>query len=236
MKNKCIKLVMTLLLLVSVIYLAKETAQLVMGTEVKEKQRCIVIDAGHGGTDPGKVGINGALEKDINLQIAKRLEKILTAQDIKVVMTRNDVNGLSDSTSQNKKVQDMKNRIILIEKENPDLVVSIHQNSYHEENVFGAQVFYYTNSESGKQLADVIQTQIVESTKQKKERVAKANSSYYLLKKTSVPIVIVECGFLSNCEEAELLVTQDYQNRMAWAIHLGIMKYMNGNNYTYKKS
>lgn len=216
------------LMLVSMGCIARETAQLVMGNRLQEKSRCVVIDAGHGGTDPGKVGINGVLEKDINLQVAKRLERILKAQDIEVIMTREDNEGLYDADADNKKVQDMKRRIEIIEKAAPDLVVSIHQNSYHEENVYGAQVFYYANSDSGKKLAGILQKQIVESTRQKKERVEKANTSYYLLKKTTAPIVIVECGFLSNAEEAQLMVSEEYQERMAWAIHMGIMKYLNG--------
>lgn len=226
---KALYLMLGMMLAATAYFTVKNAVAYVTSIRVEEKQYkwCVVVDAGHGGTDPGKVGINGVLEKDINLQVAKRLENILRAQDIRVVMTRESDSGLNDLDADNKKVQDMKRRIEIIEKENPDLVVSIHQNSYHEENVFGAQVFYYTNSESGKKLAEVLQKQIVQSTRQKKERVEKANSSYYLLKKTSAPIVIVECGFLSNAEEAELMINEDYQERMAWAIHLGIMKYLN---------
>ena len=152
----------------------------------------MVIDAGHGGADPGKVGINGALEKDINLQIAIRLKSLLQAQDIKVVMTREDEGGLYDEDASNKKVQDMKRRIAIIEEAQPDVVISIHQNSYHEEYVHGAQVFYYNTSATGKKLAELIQKCFVRTVDSENKREPKGNDSYYLLKKTSRPIVIVE--------------------------------------------
>ena len=101
------------------------------------------------------------------------------------------------------------------------------QTSYHEPEVSGAQVFYYTTSEEGKKLAEIIQAQLRLSLDPDNHREAKANNTYYLLKKTSTTIVIVECGFLSNTEEAALLKTEEYQDRVAWNIHLGIMQYLN---------
>ena len=187
----------------------------------------MVIDAGHGGDDPGKVGINGAYEKDLNLQIASLLKTFLEANDIEVVMTRESDEGLYDADVSNKKVQDMKRRIELIDKTMPVLTVSIHQNSYPEEYVHGAQVFYYTGSTQGQQLAEYIQKQLVEKVDPENKRQVKANNSYYLLKKTEIPIVIVECGFLSNSAEAEKLCTSEYQERVAWAIHMGILQYLN---------
>lgn len=182
----------------------------------------------HGGADPGKVGINGALEKDINLKIAGLLQMFLEAEDIRVVMTRTDEGGLYDEDASNKKVQDMKRRIAVIEEAEPALVVSIHQNSYHEEYVHGAQVFYYNGSESGKKLAELLQKRFVLGVDPENKREAKANDSYYLLKKTSRPIVIVECGFLSNREEAEKLNSNAYQEKAAWAVHMGVLQYLNG--------
>jgi N-acetylmuramoyl-L-alanine amidase len=188
----------------------------------------VVIDAGHGGNDPGKVGVNNALEKDINLSIAIILKKMLEAEDIQVVMTRETDMGLYDENSNNKKVQDMKNRCSLISKTEPVLTVSIHQNSYHEEYVNGAQVFYYKHSANAKKLAEIIQKQIQTHVQPDNKRVSKNNASYYLLKKTDYTTVIVECGFLSNYKEAENLIDEDYQQKLAWAIHLGILQYMNG--------
>lgn len=191
----------------------------------KMAKYCVVVDAGHGGSDPGKVGINQALEKDVNLQIAEKLKAFLEAEDIRVVMTRETDGGLYDENVSNKKVQDMKRRIAIIEEADPVLVVSIHQNSYQQESVKGAQVFYYAASERSRMLASMIQKEF-QVLQPDNRRLEKGNDSYYLLKKTAKPIVIAECGFLSNAEEAEKLVTQEYQERVAWRIHMGIMKYI----------
>ena len=182
------------LLLVSVVYVGREMASYVAGrsVDVKEEKICVVIDAGHGGDDPGKVGINGANEKDVNLEIARLVKQFLEENDIEVVMTRESDEGLYDVNASNKKVQDMKRRIELIEEVKPMVTVSIHQNSYPEEYVHGAQVFYYTGSVQGELLAECIQKQLVAKVDSENNRRIKANDSYYLLKKTDVPIVIVE--------------------------------------------
>lgn len=184
----------------------------------------IIIDAGHGGSDPGKVGINGTLEKDINLNIALYLKEILESQDMTVILTREkDIDLATDST--NFKTSDMRNRTSLINENNANLVISIHQNSYTDPNVYGAQCFYYTPSQEGKLLASFVQEQIITSTFQTKIREIKGNTDYYLLKNSNVPTVIVECGFLSNPDEEKLLSREIYQRKMAWAIHLGVLKY-----------
>lgn len=228
MQTKGIRLAMAVILLLSMVAVAKGAAQLVNSSDVKEKQYTVVIDAGHGGSDPGKVGINGALEKDINLEIALLVRDFLEQEDVRVVMTRETQEGLYDKNVSNKKVDDMKKRIAIMEKEKPDAVISIHQNSYHEESVSGPQVFYYNGSVEGKEMADIMQEQIIRGMKPEKERAAKENSSYYLLKKTSAPIVIVECGFLSNSKEAEYLCNAHYREKMAWNIHLAVLRYLNG--------
>lgn len=227
--NKILEMIMIVLLLISMVILSKNAAQIVNTLAVKvENQKVVVIDAGHGGTDPGKVGINGALEKDINLLIAKRLTKLLEANGVKVIMTRNEDKGLYEDTDSNKKVVDMKNRLHIMETEKPDLIVSLHQNSYSSESVKGAQVFYYKTSEEGAKIANIFQKQLIKTLDPSNHRVEKGNDSYFLLKKTSYPIVIVECGFLSNQEEAQLLNTVEYQEKVAWATHLGVMQYLNG--------
>ena len=232
-RDRLLSAALTLLLLASLAYLGREAAAYVAGTNVEAQEererRRVVIDAGHGGDDPGKVGINGANEKDVNLEIARLVKQYLEMSDVEVVMTRESDEGLNDADAPNKKVQDMKRRIALIEEEAPALTVSIHQNSYPEEYVHGAQVFYYTGSAQGQRLAEGIQRRLVESADPENKRQVKANDSYYLLKKTGVPIVIVECGFLSNSAEAEKLCTTEYQQRVAWAIHMGLLEYLNEN-------
>lgn len=234
-QGKVLRIIMAAILLVSMYFVAGEGAAYVNSDnvagedreEAERKKICVVIDAGHGGADPGKVGVNGSLEKDINLKIAEMVKKFLEAEDVEVVMTRTDDGGLYDDGASNKKVQDMKRRIAVIEEAAPEIVVSIHQNSYHEEYVHGGQVFYYTGSPAGKKLAELIQKRFVAGVDPENKREAKANDSYYLLKKTSCPIVIVECGFLSNREEEEKLNSEIYQERAAWAVHMGIMQYLN---------
>lgn len=182
----------------------------------------VVVDSGHGGSDPGKVGINGAIEKDVNLKIAIKLKNLLQEQGVKVIMTREDENGLADS-----KVEDLKKRVSIINQEKPLLAVSIHQNSYQGESIHGAQVFYFTHSQEGEKAAKIIQEALLEVDSEN-TRSAKANDTYYMLKKTEVPVVIVECGFLSNQKEADLLVTEEYQQKVAEAVVKGIIKYISG--------
>lgn len=170
--------------------------------------------------------MDDSLEKDLNLVIAKKVQKLLQQQDIEVIMTRETDQGLYEEKTSNKKVQDLKNRCTLINETKPDCVVSIHQNSYHEEYVNGAQVFYYGSSGEGKRLAEILQEKLIEYADPDNHRQAKANESYYLLKKTESPIVIVECGFLSNWEEAKKLQDEMHQNKIAWAVAMGILTYL----------
>lgn len=219
--------VMGIMMVMTGYLMAEKTAEFAMSDNAERKELCIVVDAGHGGDDPGKVGINGALEKDINLQIAQRVKSLLETEGIRVVMTRTDDEGLYDDGSENKKVQDMKQRIEIINEEAPALTVSIHQNSYPEEYVKGAQVFYYENSKESEQAALIMQKSLRERVEKENKREAKANTSYYLLRKTSSPIIIVECGFLSNSDEAEKLTQTEYQEKVAWAVFMGIMQSLN---------
>ena len=179
----------------------------------------IVIDAGHGGEDPGKVGVNNALEKDINLAISLKLKTLLENKGFTVYLTRE-----KDSAPDSKK-EDMTSRMDYIEEIMPDFIVSIHQNSFTDESVNGPQVFYYSESSEGKSFAEVMQSEINNYIKPVKPRVTQANNNYYLLKNSPAPIIIVECGFLSNPAEADLLITDTYQQKIARAIYFGIVAY-----------
>lgn len=217
------------ILMIAVIYsFSTRTKQETISVYNQTKDKIVVmVDAGHGGNDPGKVSINNDLEKDINLQIALKLEEILKGQDIEVVMTRRDDSALYEEGVSNKKNSDMRKRVELSKEKNVDLIVSIHSNSYIEESVCGAQVFYFKGSEDGKLLAESIQDDISKVSVLNNKRVAKVNSDYYLLRNVTAPAVIVECGFLSNVQEAALLKNNEYQRKIAWSIHLGIMEYIN---------
>lgn len=227
--KKRIEVVMALVLLVGAYFFAREGAHMVENMRAQKGEICIVIDAGHGGDDPGKIGINKEKEKDINLKIARELQKQLEKEGIKIVMTRTDENGLYRQSSNNKKVEDMRKRCEIITETKPVFTVSIHQNSYPEESVKGAQVFYYGQSAEGKKLAETLQKAMVAGLDPQNHRQAKANESYYLLKKTPTPTVIVECGFLSNSQEASLLATEEYQKKVAEAVKAGILEYLGRN-------
>lgn len=226
--HKAINFAMVFLLFVSMFLLARETAKYVASQKAMGRNdNLVVIDAGHGADDGGKVGTNGAVEKDINLKIALRVRELLKAQGVQVIMTRENDRGMYPKVGENRKLRDMQKRVELINKEKPALTVSIHQNSYTDERINGAQTFYYTGSEEGRKAAELLQEQFVSTLKPEKVRQAKENGSYYLLKYVENPIVIAECGFLSNAKEAELLCDEVYQEKIAWAIHLGIIKYLN---------
>ena len=190
------------------------------------KVRKVVVDAGHGGFDSGKVGINGALEKDINLEIARKVQQKLEQAGIATIMTRKTDQGLYDEGEENKKQQDMKRRCSVINESEADLAVSIHQNSYTQESICGPQVFYYETSVKGQKLAEILQETLNQNLEIVRPRAGKANDTYYLLRKTEIPTVIVECGFLSNTEEAEKLMKEVYQEKIAQAICEGVQKFL----------
>ena len=168
-----------------------------------------------------------ALEKEINLHIVMRLKSLLEQNGVVVVLTREEDKDLASEQATNRKNEDLRARAALISETNPVLMVSIHQNSYPEADVDGAQVFYYAGSESGKQLGTMVQNSLKNEIDDGNHRVAKANKDYYLLKKAGCPAILVECGFLSNPAEAALLTTEEYQEKVAFSIHLGIMEYIN---------
>ena len=209
--RKKIELLVLLLALAGIYTVSRNLEKYVQSDQVKSEQErkmdLVVIDSGHGGSDPGKVGINEVLEKDINLKISKQVEKELKNKGYQVVMTREKDQMLAGETSGNSKIKDMKARV--------DLINEIH----------GAQVFYYSHSVEGHTAAKLMQQALLgadsENTRQEK-----ANDTYYLLRRTQVPTIIVECGFLSNQQEAELLAGKDYQKKIAKAIATGIDEYL----------
>lgn len=219
--RKKIELILVMLTLAGLVMVSKKLEKYVNSDKVEKKEYTVVLDAGHGSSDSGKVGINGVLEKDINLSISKEIKKHLEKKGIRVVMTRDKDESLAEGENGNRKVQDMKARVKRINDTKPNLAVSIHQNSYHEESIHGAQVFYYEHSESGEKDARILQEALL-AVDPDNTRQVKANTTYYLLKRTEVPILIIECGFLSNQEEAEKLASEDYQKEIAKAIANGI--------------
>ena len=213
---------MAMLLLIGVIVASKKLSDLVEDVTSEAfgvKETIIVIDPGHGGEDPGKVGVNDVLEKDINLQIAERLKEFLEDEGIQIIMTRED-----DFVPSSKK-EDLQKRIDLINEVEPDIVICIHQNSFTSSTAAGPQVFYHGSSDVSKEIATYIQQELwlVDEVNQ---REIKGNENYYMLSQTKVPTVIVECGFLSNTQDTEKLVTEEYQEKIAEAICTGTIKWL----------
>ena len=197
---------------------------------VSSPQRAtIVVDPGHGGEDGGAVAADGTVESAVNLAVAERLEELLVFLGREVVMTRTeDVSIYSDgaSTLREKKVSDIHNRVDLINGIPGALVISIHQNSLPQaKSVRGAQVFYNT-SEGADTLAQAIQDQLNQAVNAGNEKATKAiDSSVYLMKHIQCTGVLVECGFLSNAADTQLLKTETHQTVLATAIAAGLLQH-----------
>ena len=217
---------MILFLLMGAIIASWKLSELTANVSKEEKkskkdQVVIVVDPGHGGEDPGKVGTNDVLEKDLNLQIAKKVKKLLEEAGIKIVMTRTN-----DKVPDAKK-EDLNQRVQLINETKPKLALCIHQNSYPDAAIKGAQVFYHTITPEAEDVASMVQEELrtVDPTN---TRQIKENDTYYMLKNCQVPTIIVECGFLTNPDEAAKLTQEEYQDQIAQAICEGVVKWLSG--------
>ncbi len=189
----------------------------------------IVIDPGHGGEDGGATGKLSTHEKDINLAIALKLERLLKISGFNVVMTRTTDTSINDDnldTIKERKVSDIHNRLKIIEAQGNCVFISIHQNHFTDSRYSGAQMFYSTKNANSKELAESIKSRVVELLQPENTRETKpATSSIYLLWHTNTPAVLVECGFLSNESEAAKLNDKVYQQQMAFAIYNGFLDY-----------
>ncbi len=198
----------------------------VQGVVAKPMQHySVVIDAGHGGLDGGCVGrTTGVYESDLNLKFAFNLQKQLSTLGISCTLTRKTSDGLYDPNSKNHKKSEMSVRKKIIDDTSPDLVISLHMNSYPLQSCHGAQAFYKKDSEQSKVLADNIQQELslLTSTPSNKGKVG----DYFIVNCTSTPSVLVECGFLSNAEEEKLLLDSTYQTKICYAISVGIIKFL----------
>ena len=193
-------------------------------------RKTVIVDAGHGGDDGGAIGIDGTVEKDINLDISLKLEKILKFYGFNVIMTRTeDVMTCDDGLDslRKRKVSDIHNRFDLMGK-NPDAVfISVHQNKFEDTSQHGTQVFYSGNNEKSKVLAEAIQTSITSAVQPENGRVVKkSGSGIYLLSHAKIPAVLVECGFISNPDEVKKLKDESYRMKLAILIADGLLKYL----------
>lgn len=191
----------------------------------------VIIDAGHGGPDGGTSSSDGTLEKDINLEIAVDLNDILQSLGVKTVMIRTDDVSIHDDsakTIRQKKISDIHNRLKIIEQTPDSVFVSIHQNHYRVEKYYGTQVFYSKNNALSESLAECIQSSVVGFVQPENTRAIKrSGTDIYLLYHAASPAVMVECGFLSNDVELKKLKSNEYRQKIAFAIAIGILDYYN---------
>lgn len=186
----------------------------------------IVIDAGHGGIDGGSTGTTtGVTECELNLIYANKLEKLLKSAGIKVVKTRNNLDGLYDAGSKNFKKDDMQKRSEIIKQAKAQAVISIHMNKFSLNSEKGSQIFYQQNDEKSKKLADCIKDELVSKIENARELTL--GGDFFICKCDNIPSVIVECGFLSNEKEELLLQDEEYQDKLCYSIFCGIIKYFN---------
>lgn len=224
------------LIILSVVFLFiinMENFTSVFNSKTDNKSLTVIVDAGHGGEDGGAVAPDGTVEKDINLDIAIKLQKVLQLYGFNVIMTRTEdkmtYNGSYD-TQREKKVSDIHNRFKIIEEHPEAIFVSVHQNNFYDSSQNGTQVFYSKNNLKSKLLADEIQKTFVDNIQPDNRRqTKKSGTEIYLLYHSQIPSVLVECGFLSNYNDLNQLKNEDYRMRVAILIADGILKYsLNG--------
>lgn len=202
----------------------------ILQTSGELKTYKIIVDAGHGLPDGGAVSENGIEESNLNLQIATKLQEELENNNYEVIMTRATENNIADSDKQNSikqiKTSDLNNRVKIANESNADFMISIHMNKYSESKYWGWQTFYSKNSKAGKKLATLIQNSISNNIKDREnKRTPLSIEGIKIVDKTNIPVVIVECGFLSNEEDLRLLQTEEYQKRIVAGIIEGINQY-----------
>lgn len=230
-KKRNIYIILVFIILISILlkYLhnkknIKETSYLPISN------RIIAIDPGHGGVDPGAVSKSGILEDELNLQIALRIKRLIEQSGGIVILTRETDTGLYTNQSNSlreKKTEDLINRNSLIENGDCELLISIHMNSFTSSKYYGAQTFYMEGSKESIKLAETVQKELKNILDKNNNREPTAIDNIYLLKHSTIPSVLVEVGFLSNPLEEQRLQTEEYQEKVAWSIYIGIIKYLN---------
>ncbi len=201
---------------------------IIANATLKHRVITVIVDAGHGEPDGGAVGVSGIVEKDVNLQIAKKTEEVLEGKGFNVIMTRTGDSGIFDKNSEtirDKKKSDMKERLSIMTDSGADLFLSIHMNSFESKSAHGLNVFFTEEFPEIRSLAESIQVRISEITCAETHAVKSADNRLYLMKNPPIPAILAECGFLSNPEEEKKLVNEDYQSRIAWAMAEAIEDY-----------
>lgn len=219
LKNKVIFGIMLIFVFITSLY-----SQVVAYTCGRCNGITIVLDAGHGGRDGGSVGVNGTIEKEINLDYVLTLKKKLVELGYRVVLTRENDDGLYDEFAKNKKLSDMNKRMEIIKKANPNLVVSIHMNSFNDKSANGAVTYAKIDDEASKTCANLIQQSILAENCNAKYKLSK-EGDYFMLNCSYYTSVLIECGFISNASEEQMLNSEKYKDKFTTAIANGIVLY-----------
>ena len=186
----------------------------------------IVLDAGHGGIDGGVIGVNSKVkESELNLLTVKELKTVFENAGFNVILTRKDENGLYGDTTSGFKLRDLNKRKEIVNSSNADVLISIHMNKYQDKRRRGAQVFYKQNDKTSNFLAEKIQNRL--NLMKESSRISNSlKGDYYILNTSKIPAVIVECGFLSNEKDEELLLSESYRKKLAIEIFNGVNDYL----------
>ena len=208
----------------------KQVEESVLTSSTPVTEKVVVLDAGHGKPDEGAQGIEGVTEEKTNLDIVLKVQKLLEQSGATVILTRSDENAIYDldaKTLKQKKISDIHNRVKIGNESSADIFVSIHLNKIPQQQYDGWQTFYNGNNENSRKLAVSIQNKLNDAIQKENNRIAKTIDNVYIIKHVEIPTTIVECGFLSNPQEAKKLLTDEYQNELAWGIYSGILNYFN---------
>jgi len=194
----------------------------------ERKRITVVIDPGHGGMDPGAISETGIREKDLNLVLAKKLRFLLESEGVNVLLTREEDEMLTTQNGRgNAKTRDLLARVEAGEQAENAVFVSLHMNALPIEKYRGLQVFYSPNDARSRVLAKTLQSKTAEFLEpDNKREIKEAGSNIFILDRLNVPAVLVECGFLSNREEAELLASEDFQNRLSVTLAVSILQFI----------
>ncbi len=229
MKNKSFTAICLILTFLIIINLSLSFCKVTSAVNMNMKEKVIVIDPGHGGEDGGTVAFDGTNEKEINLNISLKLKKLFENNGFKVIMTRAEDADLGDknlNTVKERKKSDIINRTKICNTSKADLILSIHQNFFEDPKYYGAQMFYGKHTES-KNLALYLQNEIKSTLQPTNKREIKEGKGIYILENSSLPIVLIECGFMSNHDELLKLKDENYTNKLSIAIYTGVCKYLN---------
>lgn len=216
--------------LLDMVYIRTSASAETSASAVNTGLPVVIIDSGHGGEDGGTSSSSGIIEKDINLQISKKLESLFLMSGFKTIMTREDDRLIYDSSAQKmreKKVSDIHNRMNIINENPNSIFLSIHQNHFEQSKYYGTQVFYSKNNPESEIIAGIIQDNVRKYLQNENERQIKpSGTEIFLLHNAKSPAVMVECGFLSNPGEAQKLTDDDYQTEISVVIYQSIIEYL----------